>query len=177
MDVWKQFEENEVTHSGAHYLMAVETLLRQQGYARVSDVARFLEVTTGSASVSLKALKQRDLVIEDRNRFLQLSEEGAALAHKIEVNKQMLVTMLHQLLGVPREIAEIDACKIEHLLSDETRQCMRIFISFMKSPIGESLGLIEALRRFNFECPGPEACELCEDECAFQCFDKRKIER
>jgi DtxR family Mn-dependent transcriptional regulator len=172
MEIWKHFDQNVVTHSGAHYLMAVDSLLRRQGYARVSDVARFLEVTTGSASVSLKSLKQRGLVVEDNNRFLQLSEEGAALAHKIEVNRQMLVTLLSDILGVPREIAEVDACKTEHLLSDETRDKLRVFLAFVRSDAGGRLRLPEKLDKFNFECPGLEECELCEEACQFQCLDE-----
>lgn len=169
MDVWKHFEDNVITHSAAHYLMAIDTLLRGQGYARVSDVARFLEVTTGSASISLKTLKQRGLVTEDSNRFLQLSPQGAAIAHKIQVNKQMLVSLLHQVLAVPHDIAEIDACKIEHLLSDETRERLRVFLSFMKGDdrLGEKLA--RALHRINVECPGLDNCELCEEECTFRC--------
>ncbi|NUP89784.1 MAG: metal-dependent transcriptional regulator [Candidatus Sumerlaeia bacterium] len=172
MDVWKHFEDNVITHSAAHYLMAIDALLREQGYARVSDVARFLEVTTGSASVSLKTLKQRDLVTEDANRFLQLSPEGAALAHKIQVNKQMLVTLLHQVLAVPKEIAEIDACKIEHLLSDETRERLRVFLSLIKCDDAVAELLHRALNRVHVECPGVENCELCEDECTFHCVNE-----
>lgn len=171
MEIWKHFDQNVVTHSGAHYLMAVDGLLRQHGYARVSDVARFLEVTTGSASVSLKSLRQRGLVVEDKNRFLQLSEEGAALAHKIEVNRQMLVTLLSDFLGIPREIADVDACKTEHLLSDETRDRLRVFLAFMKSPTGKKLKVAEKLNKFHFECPGIDKCDVCEGDCQFQCLD------
>ena len=39
-EVWKSFEDNEITHSGAHYLMTIKNLLEHQGYARVTDIAR-----------------------------------------------------------------------------------------------------------------------------------------
>ena len=166
-ETWKHFEENDLTHSAAHYLMAIDALLRQQGYARVSDVARFLEVTTGSASVSLRTLKSRGLVEEDQNRFLQLSEGGAALAHRVEINRQMLITLFHEVFGVDPQAAEIDACKIEHLLSDETRERLRVFLAFMRSQTPEAEVLPEALRKFIFACPGIEECEVCEDQCQF----------
>jgi Mn-dependent DtxR family transcriptional regulator len=166
-ETWKHFEENDLTHSAAHYLMAIDALLRQQGYARVSDVARFLEVTTGSASVSLRTLKSRGLVEEDQNRFVQLSEAGAALAHRVEINRQMLITLFHNVFGVDPQAAEIDACKIEHLLSDETRERLRIFLAFTNSDNPEAKRLPDALREFTFQCPGPEECTVCEDECQF----------
>ena len=49
MEVWKEFEQNEITHSIAHHLMAVDDLLVKQGYSRVTDVARYLNITKGSA--------------------------------------------------------------------------------------------------------------------------------
>ena len=51
-EVWRAYEENEVTHSAAHYLMAVYELKAQHGYARVSDVAKHLQITKGSVSSS-----------------------------------------------------------------------------------------------------------------------------
>src|SRR5690606_7934311 len=75
-DVWKQFEENKITHSAAHHLLAVKELRETRGYARVTDVARYLNITTGSASTNLKNLKSKGLIREDDNRFLDLSDEG-----------------------------------------------------------------------------------------------------
>ena len=52
-DVWKQFEENNITHSAAHHLLAIFDLKKERGYARVSDVARRLNmpgVSLGAAS-------------------------------------------------------------------------------------------------------------------------------
>jgi Mn-dependent DtxR family transcriptional regulator len=167
VDTWKHFEENELTHSAAHYLMAIDTLMRQNGYARVSDVARFLEVTTGSASVSLRSLKERGFVDVDANRFLQLTEAGAGLAHRVEVNRQMLIALFRDVIGVDGDSAEIDACKIEHLLSDMTRERLRIFLAFMRSEKKEARGVTRALREFEFECPGLESCDVCEETCQF----------
>ena len=48
MDAWKEFDQNVVSHSAAHHLMAVDDLVQRLGYARVSDVARRLSITRGS---------------------------------------------------------------------------------------------------------------------------------
>ena len=68
-DTWKQFERNPISHSAAHHLIAIAELLQSAGYARVSDVARVLNITRGSASLTLKALRQRGLVVEDDRRL------------------------------------------------------------------------------------------------------------
>lgn len=123
-DVWKAFHENEITHSAAHHLLAIQELMTTRGYARVSDVARELKITTGSASTNLKGLKQKGLVVEDDNRFLLLSPEGKALTDIILNKRRIVKSFLIEVLGVGESQAEVDACKVEHLLSRDTTSKM-----------------------------------------------------
>jgi len=133
MDVWKQFEENGLTHSAAHHLLAIMELKDSRGYARVTDVARHLNITTGSASTNLKGLKNKGLILEDDNRFLSLSREAEALAKAVVLRKKVVYQFLTELLDVSPEQAEIDACKTEHLISGETTQKLKEFLD-RKSP-------------------------------------------
>ncbi len=55
-DVWKKYEEHEVTHSVVHYLFSIDVLLAEKGYARATDIAKMLGITPGSCSISLKKL-------------------------------------------------------------------------------------------------------------------------
>lgn len=128
MDVWKQFEENAITHSAAHHLLAILELRQKRGYARVTDVAKHLNITTGSASTNLKSLKARGLIIEDENRFLTLSEEGEALARAVVMRKDVFYRFLVEVIEVSEEQAEIDACKTEHLISVETARKLQAFL-------------------------------------------------
>ena len=105
-DVWKEFSENEITHSAAHHLLAILELSEKRGYARVSDVAKHLQITTGSASTNLKSLKQKKLVVEDDNKFLSLSETGRKLAEGIVHQREVLVQFLQEVLGVDPHQAE-----------------------------------------------------------------------
>ncbi len=127
MDVWKKFEENNITHSAAHHLVAILELREKRGYARVTDVAKELNITTGSASINLKALKGKNLIVEDENKFLVLSEEGEAIAKAVTMRKQVLLDFLVNVLKVSAEQAEIDSCKTEHLISAETALKLKDF--------------------------------------------------
>ena len=127
MDVWKQFNENPITHSGAHHLLAIQELFQKRGYARVTDIARFLNITSGSASTNLKSLKLKGYVEEDDNRFLKLSDTGRLIAEAILSRRTTLIMFLTDVLGVSDSQAEIDACKTEHLLSAETTSKMQAF--------------------------------------------------
>lgn len=128
MDVWKQFEENNITHSAAHHLLAVMALRESRGYARVTDVAKHLNITTGSASTNLKSLKTKGLICEDENRFLTLTNEGEALARAVVGRKKLFHRFLLDVLKVSPEQAEIDACKTEHLISAETTRKLDKFL-------------------------------------------------
>lgn len=127
-DVWKQFEENDITHSAAHHLLAIMELKTKRGYARVTDVAKHLNITTGSASTNLKSLKGKGLIIEDDNRFLVLSNEGENMAKAIVSRNELLREFLEKVLKVAGEQAEVDACKIEHLISAETSSKLQRFL-------------------------------------------------
>ena len=128
-DVWKEFSGNIITHSGAHHLLAIWELTNERGYARVTDIAKSLDITTGSASTNLKSLKGKGLVQEDENRFLSLSKEGSFLAEGILKRRTTLIKFFTEILNVSSEQAEIDACKTEHLLSQETATKMDEFIA------------------------------------------------
>ncbi len=170
MVVWKEFEDNEVTHSMAHYLMAIQELHRDQGYARVTDVARELEITPGSASVSIKTLKSKGFVSEDKNRFLFLTESGEKIAHDIHMAKKTFSVFLTSILGVDASQADIDSCKVEHLVSTTTREKLLSFLQFTLSEKPEAKSFLKGLKAHHFVCPGSENCDICGDEtCDVEC--------
>jgi DtxR family Mn-dependent transcriptional regulator len=127
-DIWKEFEHNQTTHSVAHHLMAIYDLLNEHGYARVTDVAKKLNITRGSASLTLKAIKEKGLVLEDENRFLLLSDRARQIVTRIKERNKIFYTFFTDVLGVEEEQAEIDACKIEHLISDEITEAVRDYM-------------------------------------------------
>jgi DtxR family Mn-dependent transcriptional regulator len=165
-EVWKTFEDNAISHSAAHYLMTIKGLLDDNGYARVTDIAKRLNITRGSCSISLKPLKKRGLVVEDENRFLLLSEEGRRLAEMVEMNDQLLETLFSDVLGVSQEQAEIDACKIEHLLSIEVSLALANFIRQWKDGGKSIADFKKALESDQLTCnQDVENCDICQSVC------------
>jgi len=132
-EVWKEYESNEISHSVAHHLAAIGELTLQHGYARVSDVARHLQITRGSASLTLKALRLKNFVLEDENKFLRLSTEGQSIVDGILAKRKIVRTFLNDVLKVDERQAEIDACKVEHLLSEETTETLLRFLEHLLS--------------------------------------------
>lgn len=166
MDVWKEFEQNEITHSAAHHLMAIHDLLQGQGYARVSDVARVLNITRGSVSISLQPLKKAGLILQDENRHLRLSEIGNRLVDQIRAKRVVMQRLLTDLVGVAPNQAEIDACKIEHLISKESARRIVSLLRFFDSGDQAVTQFVAALRRFDPSCGGNmDACPSCQSTC------------
>jgi len=131
--VWKEFDHNPLTHSAAHYLMTIYELIDEQGFARLTDIANTLQITPGSCSLSIKALKKKGLVVQmENNKMLKLSDTGKVLAKLVANNGKLLEEFFHDVLGVDKEQAEIDACKIEHLLSIESSQKLADFLEKQK---------------------------------------------
>ncbi|MDO8493979.1 MAG: metal-dependent transcriptional regulator [Deltaproteobacteria bacterium] len=133
MEIWKEFEANELTHSSAHYLMAVYELLNEQGYARSADIAKHLGIARSSASMSIHLLIDKGYLKEDKNKFIQLTPNGKQLAEEIIGKKVVLKRFLQDILKVKPHQAEIDTCKIEHLISSETGASLLAFLRFMSS--------------------------------------------
>lgn len=133
MEIWKEFEANELTHSSAHYLMTVHELLNEKGYARSADIAKELGIARSSASMGLHLLIDKGYLKEDDNKFLQLTADGKKLAEEIIGKKVVLKRFFQDILKVKPHQAEIDTCKIEHLISSETGASLLAFIRFMSS--------------------------------------------
>jgi Mn-dependent DtxR family transcriptional regulator len=170
-DVWKEFESNEVSHSVAHHLFAIDDLVHRNGYSRVTDVARALKISRGSASLTLKALKNRDLVVEDENKFLKLSDSGQRIIDGIRAKREIVQQFLRDVLGMEPRQAEIDACKVEHLFSLEAAERLLHFLTFAVSDSPVARTFLNAYRNDTDICHDLTRCPVCEDSCLLHIDD------
>ena len=123
-------ELQSLSHSMVHYLLTIHKLKEARGFARVTDIAKELELTKGSVSTALNGLKKKELVTEEEDcKFLLLTEKGHDEVHRILSSRTLLYYFLKDFVGVSEELAERDSCAMEHLLSEETS---KKFFEFMK---------------------------------------------
>ncbi len=162
---WREFENNTLSHSMAHYLMAIDSLRNEFGYARATDVAERLEVSRGAASMALAQLKKRGWVAEDPNRFLLLTDEGERITNLVEHNFVILSQFFQRVLRVDSDTALGDACKMEHLMSLETGRRLMWLIRYLLSE--EELAIKVRKRMANFEngcdVQSVEECPICKE--------------
>lgn len=105
--------------SGEMYLETIYILGQKQQNVRSIDVAEEMGFSKPSVSRGVSILKQQGYLTVDGNGFLELTDSGMDLAKKIYERHTVLTEALVR-LGVDPEIAQQDACKMEHIISDET---------------------------------------------------------
>lgn len=105
--------------SGEMYLETIYVLGQKQQNVRSIDVAEEMGFSKPSVSRGVSILKQQGYLTVDGNGFLELTDSGMDLAKKIYERHTILTEALVK-LGVDPEIAQQDACKMEHIISDET---------------------------------------------------------
>ncbi|MBQ3859871.1 MAG: metal-dependent transcriptional regulator [Clostridia bacterium] len=105
--------------SGEMYLEAIYVLSLKKGFVRSVDVSEYRNYSKPSVSRGIGLLKDGGYVLMDKDGGLTLTEAGRAAAEKI-YNRHTTLTKFLSLLGVDEAIAEDDACRIEHVISDES---------------------------------------------------------
>ena len=101
------------------YLEAILVIQQQNGHCRSVDVANRLGFTKASVSVAVSNLSRLDYARKLADGNLVLTEKGMDYATSV-LNRHRLLAEVLMKLGVPQDIAEIDACKIEHDISAQT---------------------------------------------------------
>ena len=113
------------THeSREDYLEAILILSRKLPMVRSIDVANYMEFSKPSVSVAVGNLKNALLLTVAPDGGLHLTEAGRALAEQVYERHNLLTEWLIS-LGVDEETAAGDACRIEHVISQESFECLR----------------------------------------------------
>ena len=110
--------------SGEMYLETILILSRKNGKVRSVDISEYMGYSKPSVSRAVGLLKKDAFITVEKDGFIQLTEKGIAQAEKI-LNRHTILTQLLTNLGISRETASNDACRIEHVISDETFEAIR----------------------------------------------------
>ena len=105
--------------SGEDYLETILILHREMGMVRSVDVSRHMAVSKPSVCHAVAVLQEGGFLAVDGDHFLHLTEQGRIIAEKIYERHRFFTDRLIE-AGVDPKTAEADACRIEHVISDET---------------------------------------------------------
>lgn len=118
----------KIQQSAEDYLEAMLIIQETQGRIRSIDIAKHLGVTKPSVSYAVKRLRESGYINMEANGPITLAPAGYKIAKRIYERHKALTAFLEK-LGVSREQAEEDACKIEHVISHETYVAICEFVN------------------------------------------------
>lgn len=114
----------KIQESAENYLETILVLQQRKGSVRSIDIANELEFSKPSVSVAMKNLRQGGYIEMDASGQIRLLPAGQAIAEAV-LEKHRMMTAFLVALGVSPEVAAEDACRIEHVLSNESFEAIK----------------------------------------------------
>lgn len=115
--------------SGENYLETILVLHNTTGFVRAIDIANHLSYTKPSVSRALGILKKDNYIEVLHSGQIILTEKGNTKANDIYARHRYISQFLVSTLGLDAEIADKDACRIEHVISDCTVEKIKLFLA------------------------------------------------
>lgn len=120
----------KIQESAENYLETILILQRRNGAVRSIDIANELDFSKPSVSIAMRNLRENEYIQVDEHGFITLLPSGLKIAERM-MERHNLLTGLLTTLGVSPKIAAEDACRIEHVISDETFEAIK---NYAKNP-------------------------------------------
>jgi len=112
--------------SAEDYLEAIYVLTKKHGEVKSIDIANHMNFSKPTISIQMKQFRDNGYITFDESRCIRLTEKGEEIARRIHERHTILAEILIA-IGVNKKQAFEDACKVEHSISDETFECIKMF--------------------------------------------------
>jgi len=100
-------------------------VMKKKRVVRVRDIALFMHVKMSSVTSALKKLSELGLINYSKRNYIELTDKGKELASQLYKKWEVIYLFLKDILKVKEETARRDACRIEHVISEETYDAIR----------------------------------------------------
>lgn len=117
----------DLHESGEMYLETILMLKEKNEYVRAIDIATTMNFSKPSVSRAVKILRESQLITVDQKGYIDFTEKGRSIAEGV-YNRHKVLTKFLQFVGVSDKQAEDDACRLEHIVSEETYECIKKFL-------------------------------------------------
>ena len=140
-------EAGVISHKLEDYLEAIFNLMAEHRAARVTDIAEQMGVQMPTVTGVLKHLAEHGLVNYKPYHHVTLTPYGVEVARGMVRRHDVLKKFLAKVLALPDEVANRDACGMEHALSEETLDRLIKFLQFIENQPRTGRALVERFRR------------------------------
>jgi DtxR family Mn-dependent transcriptional regulator len=147
------------------YLETIFLLESSNSSARARDIAERLGVQRASVTGALRSLSEKGLINYQPYSSVTLTPEGFRLAARIVHRHKVLTEFLQKFLGLPLNVAEANACRMEHHIDDEALEKLVQFIQFVQNCPRTGNDWLKALSRFCPEHRKRTKCQECIQNC------------
>jgi len=140
------------------YLEAIFDLDKEKKVVRVKDIAKRLGVKMPTVTSMLKTLSKRGLVHYEKYEYVELSDKGSDVGGEVHRKHMVLRRFLTDILNIELNIADKEACKMEHALSSGTLDSITDFMAFIQAcpRVGEDW--LERFKEYQREPWSPDKC-------------------
>ncbi len=147
------------------YLEAIFRLAGEKGAARVQDIAGSLSVHKSSVTSALRSLSEKDLVEYVPYQATTLTPAGRKVAERIARRHEVLRRFLSEVLSVQADVAEGNACRMEHAIDPQVLDRLVHFIEFVQGCPRAGAKWIRGFRHFCDHGFARDRCERCMELC------------
>ena len=160
-------DKDRLSASLEDYLEAIYQIVQRKGFAQSSQVAEYLKVGKSSVSWALNQLGERALINHSPYEAITLTERGEAVGRRVASRHQQIKEFLREVLSLSEQVAESNACRLEHVLDREVLERMGEFMAFMDNCPRAGR---QWMKGFGYYCNHGQVHENC-GECLGDCVE------
>jgi len=131
----------KIHESGEMYLENILVLKKEKKNIRSIDIVNYTGYSKPSISRAVNLLKSDGMITIDKDGFIELTEMGEARAKKI-YERHLILSRFFLSLGVSNDTASQDACKIEHIISEESFEKIKLYLSSASVDTSDPKGIL-----------------------------------
>lgn len=152
------------SQSEEDYLETLYIIHIEKKICRVKDVAQALGVKMPSVVSAIRSLSEKGLVEQERYGHIELTAKGKKIGKDVYERHKLLYAFFNEVLGLEPEIAEEDACRVEHHLSTETRERVLRIVEYIRACNVDEIRFLKRFKYYVDTGKMPEPCQGC-DKC------------
>ena len=139
---------NNLSYSQEDYLEEIYNQVLKNGHAKVTDISIALNVKKASVTAALNLLSEKKLINYEPYSPITLTFEGEKIAQSIFEKHQSMAAFFNEVLNISKPEASENACKMEHIISNELYKRFLQLYAFLKGYSVKNKDFAEELKKF-----------------------------